>query len=45
MAQKKEAEKKQEFYLNESIMNYEAVKTFGNEKLEQSRYKECLDNF
>ena len=32
---KKNAEKKSEFILNESIMNYETVKTFNNEKHEE----------
>ena len=41
---RKETDKKSEFYLNESIMNYETVKSFNNEKLEESRYKEILDN-
>ena len=31
---KKNVEKKAEFTLNESIMNYETVKTFNNEKHE-----------
>ena len=43
MADKKNAEKASEFYLNESIMNYEAVKSFNNEELEKSRYKGHLD--
>jgi ATP-binding cassette subfamily B (MDR/TAP) protein 7 len=45
MADKKNAEKASEFYLNESIMNYEAVKSFNNEELEKSRYKGHLDKF
>ena len=32
--ERKETEKKQEFTQNESIMNYETVKSFGNEKFE-----------
>lgn len=32
--ERKNIDKKQEFYQNESIMNYDTVKTFGNEKLE-----------
>lgn len=32
--ERKNADKKQEFTLNESIMNYETVKTFTNEKFE-----------
>jgi len=43
MSDKKDAEKASEFYLNESIMNYEAVKSFNNEELEKSRYKKLLD--
>ena len=43
MRNKKEAEKKSEFYLNESIMNYETVKAFNNEDLEKTRYKSHLD--
>jgi ABC-type transport system involved in Fe-S cluster assembly fused permease/ATPase subunit len=35
---KKEFEKKQEFFQNESITNYETVKAFNNEKLENKRY-------
>lgn len=38
MFNRKEGEKKSEFYMNESIMNYETVKAFNNEKLEESRY-------
>ena len=45
MADKKEADKKCEFYLNESTMNYESVKTFGNEELEKTRYNQHLDTF
>ena len=39
---KKNAEKASEFYLNESIMNYETVKAFNNEKLENNRYEDLL---
>jgi ATP-binding cassette subfamily B protein len=39
---RKESDKRQEFYLNESIMNYETIKTFGNEKFEENRYDEIL---
>lgn len=39
----KNNEKKTEFYLNESIMNYETVKIFNNEKLEISRYERLLN--
>ena len=45
MADKKEADKKCEFYLNESIMNYESVKAFGNEELEKRIYNKHLDKF
>jgi len=38
----KNKEKKQEFYLNESIMNYETVKSFNNINLETSRYEKLL---
>jgi len=34
LTDKKNAEKKSEFYLNESTINYESVKNFGNERLE-----------
>ena len=40
---RKNTEKKQEFTQNESIMNYETVKVFGNEKLEQQKYEKILD--
>lgn len=43
MSNKKNAEKATEFYLNESTINYEAVKNFNNEKLESSRYMKLLD--
>ena len=36
-------DKRQEFYQNESIMNYETVKQFNNEALETSRYETILD--
>jgi ABC-type transport system involved in Fe-S cluster assembly fused permease/ATPase subunit len=36
-------DKRQEFYQNESIMNYETVKQFNNEALEKSRYETILD--
>lgn len=36
-------EKKSEFILNESIMNYETVKAFTNEKYEEKRYTNILD--
>ena len=39
----KNNEKKSEFYLNDSIMNYETVKTFHNEKLEVKRYEKLLN--
>ncbi len=38
----KNNEKKAEFYLNESIVNYETVKNFNNENLEISRYQKLL---
>lgn len=41
---RKNTEKKQEFTQNESIMNYETVKVFGNEKLEQQKYEAILAN-
>jgi len=41
--QRKDADKNSEFYLNESIMNYETVKAFNNELLENSRYKDLLE--
>ena len=40
----KDTEKKQEFYLNESIMNYETVKAFNNNTLETARYEKILDS-
>ena len=40
---KKNAEKKSEFILNESIMNYETVKTFNNEKHEEKQYGNIID--
>ena len=40
---RKDAEKTSEFYLNESIMNYETVKAFNAEKLENNRYETLLD--
>jgi ABC-type transport system involved in Fe-S cluster assembly fused permease/ATPase subunit len=40
---RKNHEKASEFYLNESIMNYETVKAFNNEKLELSRYEKLLN--
>jgi ABC-type transport system involved in Fe-S cluster assembly fused permease/ATPase subunit len=40
---RKNQEKASEFYLNESIMNYETVKAFNNEKLELSRYNALLN--
>ena len=39
---RKNTEKKQEFVQNESIMNYETVKVFGNEPLEQKKYETIL---
>jgi ABC-type transport system involved in Fe-S cluster assembly fused permease/ATPase subunit len=40
--ERKDAEKSSEFYLNESIMNYETVKAFGNEPLELKRYTKLV---
>lgn len=40
----KDSEKKQEFYLNESIMNYETVKAFNNSSMETARYEKILDS-
>ena len=40
--ERKNAEKKSEFNLNESIMNYETVKAFTNEKYEENRYSKLL---
>ena len=40
---KKNVEKKAEFTLNESIMNYETVKTFNNEKHEDKQYSKIID--
>lgn len=42
--ERKNLDKKQEFYQNESIMNYDSVKAFGNEKLEINRYDTILVN-
>ena len=42
--ERKNIDKKQEFYQNESIMNYDTVKAFGNEKLETERYNRILDS-
>lgn len=39
---RKNQEKASEFYLNESIMNYETIKAFSKEKIELSRYKTLL---
>jgi ABC-type transport system involved in Fe-S cluster assembly fused permease/ATPase subunit len=41
---KKDFEKKQEFFLNESIQNYETVKAFGGEKVENKRYGKIINN-
>ena len=40
--ERKNIDKQQEFTQNESIMNYDAVKSFGNEKLEIERYDNLL---
>ena len=42
MRTKKDIEKKQEFFLNESIQNYETVKAFGGEKVENKRYGKII---
>eukprot|EP00347_Sterkiella_histriomuscorum_P015496 403356809 len=39
----KNNEKKSEFYLNESMMNFETVKNYNNEKLESQRYQKLLN--
>lgn len=44
LKEKKDAEKKAEFTLNESIMNYETVKAFTNEKYEERRYNTILES-
>ena len=40
---RKNSEKASEFYLNESIMNFETVKAFNNEKMENQRYSDLID--
>lgn len=40
---RKNQEKASEFYLNESIMNYETVKAFNKEKFELTRYQALLE--
>lgn len=40
---RKNKEKQSEFYLNESIMNYETVKAFNNEDMEKQRYSKLLN--
>ena len=40
---KKDKEKASEFFLNESIMNYETVKAFNAEKSEFNRYENLID--
>ncbi len=40
--ERKNYEKKSEFFLNESIMNYETVKNFNNEKRELRKYETLL---
>lgn len=40
--ERKNHEKKSEFFLNESIMNYETVKNFNNEKRELKKYETLL---
>lgn len=41
---KRNQDKKADFFLNESIMSYDTVKYFGNEKLEYNRYNEVHNN-
>lgn len=41
---RRDVEKKQEFNQNETILNYETVKSFNNEKLETDRYGRVLDD-
>lgn len=38
----KNMEKKSEFYLNETMVNFETVKNYNNQKLEAQRYKKLL---
>jgi len=40
--ERKNTEKKREFTQNESIMNYESVKQFGNENLEMTKYNDLV---
>ena len=44
MQKKKNIEKQAEFYLNESTMNYESVKSFNNEDYETKKYNGLLDD-
>jgi len=43
MQKKKNVEKQAEFYLNESTMNYESVKSFNNEDYDAKKYNGMLD--
>lgn len=38
----KDFQKDQEFFMNESIVNYETIKAFNNEELEQIRYNKLV---
>ena len=40
--ERKNTEKKRGFTQNESIMNYESVKQFGNENLEMTKYNDLV---
>ena len=44
MKDKMKIDKRQEYFQNESIMNYETVKQFNNEDLDISRYDLILKN-
>lgn len=41
--ERKNTEKRKEFVQNESIMNYESVKQFGNENLEITKYNDLVN--
>eukprot|EP00347_Sterkiella_histriomuscorum_P008473 403344961 len=41
--ERKDHEKKSEFYLNDSMMNYETVKSFGKEEKELNIYEQLLN--
>lgn len=40
--EQKDYQKDQEFFMNESIINYETIKAFNNEELEQNRYNRLV---